>query len=318
MEKTNYHLRLIRLVSCTVAIAVALLLWHVIIGPFSPLFQIVFLSVALFIIGIPHGALDHVVQQEDARRRGRPFHLYIFLGRYVLLMLAYALAWYLFPQVSLTAFILISCWHFGETDIAARRHRPVTTTVLRMIYGICVVIWLLMAHAAEVGPVLSHLVPANSLLFKSWLHLTEQAHLLLTLSGACILISLTASLQNNFNLYRCWLGLQLLVILGGGYYLPLLPAFVLYFAGWHAVVTLFNIGRFTNQENAADQLPLGKLWLKALPFSLIAIAGLAVTGYLLRHYAPLFDPLPLLFVFLSLITLPHMEVMHGLNSRLTG
>ncbi|RZK31565.1 MAG: hypothetical protein EOO61_17870, partial [Hymenobacter sp.] len=67
---------------------------------------------------------------------------------------------------------------------------------------------------------------------------------------------------------------------------------------------------------ASQSLPIGKLWLKALPLSLIAIAGLLLTGYLLQQYAPLFQPLPLVFVFLSLITLPHMSSMHQLHKRL--
>jgi hypothetical protein len=101
-------------------------------------------------------------------------------------------------------------------------------------------------------------------------------------------------------------------------FLPLLPAFALYFVGWHSVITLNNIGGFINSGIANKPLSILKLSFKTIPASLMAIGSLLLIGYLFRHYAPVFDPLPLLFVFLSLITLPHMQVMYKLNQLLSN
>ncbi|RYE25821.1 MAG: hypothetical protein EOP42_21175, partial [Sphingobacteriaceae bacterium] len=299
----------------TLIIGAVLVFWQL-INPISTAFQLTFLTVALLLTGIPHGALDHLVQQENAKRRGKPFKLYVFLGRYLLNMLVYAIAWYVFPSWSLFFFLLISGWHFGETDIAAYPQQPLLTAALRFLYGIFLLGWILLTHKTEVTPVLLHLVPTYSLIFNRWLWLNSQAFWLVPLSGFLMvfLLLLTRFYYNYLHQHK--LILQLLMLLLCTYFLPLLPAFGLYFAGWHSLVTLFNIKGFIIGKNTTADKTLFKVWQAALPFSLLAITGLLLAGYLLPLYAPLFDPLPLLFVFLSVITLPHMQVMHHLNSRL--
>ncbi|WP_419802204.1 Brp/Blh family beta-carotene 15,15'-dioxygenase [Mucilaginibacter sp.] len=313
MAETDPILQKTKLVNFTVLTGVVLVAWQM-LHPIPMAFQLTFLVIGLLLTGIPHGALDHLVQQETAKRRGKPFKLFVFLGGYLLNMLLYALAWYVFPSFSLFFFLLISCWHFGETDIETYPQQVFLTVILRFLYGVFVLSWILLAHKTEVGPVLLHLVPARSLLFEQWLWLSSHAFWLLPLSGLILLVLLLFT--GFYHNYPHWskLTLQLLAILLCTYFLPLLPAFGLYFAGWHGLVTLFNIKGFIIGENAAADKTLFKIWKRALPFSLLAITGLLLAGYLLPRYAPLFDPLPLLFVFLSLITLPHMQVMHGLNS----
>lgn len=281
-------------------------------------FQLAFLAIALLLTGIPHGALDHLVQQENAQRSGKTFKLSVFLGRYLLNMLIYALAWYIFPSWSLFFFLLISGWHFGETDIAASPQQPLLTAAIRFLYGIFVLGWILLAHQTEVTPILLHLVPADGLLFGKWLWLVNQRFWLLPLSGFMLLFLLVWNGFYQHNPHQYKLTLQLLMLLLCTYFLPLLPAFGLYFAGWHGLVTLFNIKGFIIGKNTTADKTLFKVWQTALPFSLLAITGLLLAGYLLPRYAPLFDPLPLLFVFLSVITLPHMQVMHHLNNTLPG
>ncbi len=318
MANSNpYTLQKVKLISFTVIAGLLLLGWQS-MGKGMPLpMQLAFLGVCLLLTGIPHGALDHLIQQEHAKRSNSNFRLLRFLGRYVAMMLLYALAWYGFPQLSLLFFLLISCWHFGETDIGPILRLPVLTVMFRMLYGISVLIWVLLAHQAEVSAVLRHLISPAGPLYRQWIVGAVQAYWLIPASGICIITLLLIDVfMNRVDYYRYLLALQLVVILLCGYRIPVLPAFALYFAGWHSLITLYNIKGFITGGNAAGNKPLLMVWLKALPFSLIAIAGLLATGYLLRHYAPLFDPVPLLFVFLSLITLPHMEVMHKLNRSL--
>ncbi|MGI4727177.1 MAG: Brp/Blh family beta-carotene 15,15'-dioxygenase [Janthinobacterium lividum] len=315
MTANNPIIQKFKLVNFTVTAGIVLVVWRI-LGPIPLSFQLVFLGICLLLTGIPHGALDHLVQQETAKRSGTHFNLLLFLGRYLITMLIYAVAWYAFPAWSLFFFLLISCWHFGETDIDAHPQRPLLTTLMRFLYGIFVLNWILLKHQTEVSPILLHLVPADNLLFKQWLLLVHQAFWLIPLSGLLIVIFLMITSFYKSYQHQYKLILQLITLLLCGYFLPLLLAFALYFAGWHALVTLFNIKGFISSENATAHKTLFKIWKSALPFSLIAISGLLLAAYLLPRYASLFDPLPLLFVFLSLITLPHMQVMHNLNSQL--
>lgn len=303
------------LTSITAIIAVILLGWQFLVSPLAYPFQMGLLAASLFLVGIPHGALDHLVQQETLKRRGTKFKLLFFVLKYVLVMALYAFAWYVLPQISLALFIIMSCWHFGETDVDATELSIAYASFIRLFYGLSVLAWLLFAHTAEVSNILAKLIPANSSLFRFWVEGMVYSNLILLISGLMIMFSIIITPSIKQNKKNWWLKAELLFILFSCYFLPLLPAFALYFSGWHSVITLYNIneyleGGFTFQINS-----LKKIWLKAVPFSLLAISGLVFTGYMLRYYAPLFNPLPLLFVFLSLITLPHLGVMHLLNRK---
>lgn len=313
MDVTPRH----TLTNLTVIAGLLMVLWQAFISPLGYTFQVMFFVVGIFIAGIPHGALDHIVDEEVSKRNNKTFHLIGFLAKYLIIIAVYALAWYLFPQVSLLLFLLMSCWHFGETDLAALPQKPIISDLFTLVYGACVLLWILIAHYAEVDQILMHLTPQTGRAYQIWLTAGAYKPLLLSGSAGIIAIALLLRLLTNSSLNQQWLTLQLIIILACTYLLPLMPAFALYFAGWHSLVTLYNIKGFIGSTDTANKaLSIAGLWIKALPFSLIAILGLVLTGYLLRHYAPLFDPLPLLFVFLSLITLPHLQIMHGLNQRL--
>ncbi len=64
--------------------------------------------------GIPHGAVDHwVAFGADFQWR----KLGSFVLRYISLMAAVALLWFIQPWLGLLLFLLYSAWHFGETDL---------------------------------------------------------------------------------------------------------------------------------------------------------------------------------------------------------
>ena len=301
-----------------VATGILLMVWHWFIHPLSATFQFVFFVVSIFAFGIQHGALDHLVEAEIARRKKATFSIVSFLARYGVLMAVYALFWYLLPQISFLFFILMSGWHFGETDVTNHNNSKLAAAA-KLVYGVAVIGWVLFWHTAEASDIISKIIPPQTTTYQVWLAAVNHCILLLFLCGIVITGVLIANGLAYQNSKSVGLLINLLLILACCAGLPLLPAFALYFAGWHSVITLYNINTFTQKETTASQsLPIGKLWLKASPLSGIAIAGLLLIGFLLRHYAPLFQPLPLVFVFLSLITLPHMSIMYQLNKRLFG
>ncbi|WP_342644814.1 Brp/Blh family beta-carotene 15,15'-dioxygenase [Mucilaginibacter sp. CSA2-8R] len=306
----------VRLIWFTVGTGFLLMTWHNVINPLSLPVQLAVLVASLLLTGIPHGALDHLVQKEQARRVKRSFYILGFLARYLIIMLVYAVAWYILPQLSLTLFLLTSAWHFAETDITNLSQTKVWSVILRLIYGIALLGWILFSHLAAVNPILLQLVNGQGLFYSCWLAVTAQAQWLLPVLGLIITGILVADKRQSPDCRQYWLLGQLLFILLCSYTLPLLLAFALYFAGWHSLNTLLNIKGFITHQSAVSNKPLFKLWLKALPFTLLAISGLVLAGYFFKHYMPVIHPLPLLFVFLSLITMPHTEVMHGLNKSL--
>lgn len=287
--------------------------WQVLAGPLNYRFQLSFFVISVCTLGIPHGAFDYLVEQEVFRRRESLFRGVIFRVKYLGTIVVYGLFWYLLPQFSLIAFLLMSSWHFAETDLNEAKAGPVSILV-RLIYGISILSWIIFAHLVESHTIIIKLIPAGSVILKIWTATFTHSTTILITSGIIIIVALTLN-QLNDKISRRKLSIfQLLIILSCCYFLPLLPAFVLYFVGWHSIITLASIKDFINGNIVFEKrFTTFMLILKAMPASLISIGFLLLTGLLFRNYAPVFDPLPLLFVFLSLITLPHMQIMYQLN-----
>ncbi len=67
----------------------------------------------LFIVGIPHGALDHQLSQPD-----RPRNLNIkFIVKYISISVLVLIGWWVSPLISLLCFLGIASFHFGQGDL---------------------------------------------------------------------------------------------------------------------------------------------------------------------------------------------------------
>ena len=75
--------------------------------------QLIYCSILILLLGIPHGAIDHVLFFK--KRKMSQFKFYsIYLG----LSLLFVILWHILPITSLILFLLISAFHFGESQFA--------------------------------------------------------------------------------------------------------------------------------------------------------------------------------------------------------
>ena len=87
------------------------------------------IEIGLFVLlmlgtGIPHGATDHLIYSILQKEEGKPQNLRMFLGTYLLSMLVYGLAWWLVPGLCLSIFLVISAYHFGQSQVLYVRWKP--------------------------------------------------------------------------------------------------------------------------------------------------------------------------------------------------
>ncbi|MBO0936109.1 Brp/Blh family beta-carotene 15,15'-dioxygenase [Fibrella sp. HMF5335] len=315
MEALNWTARRIAQTPSLVSIGCGMLLivWQLTNGYVPQWAQWLVVVLLLFGIGIPHGAIDHLIDEETARRTNRGYSIGAFVVKYLLTMGLYGLLWYFFPTASLLIFLLISAWHFGETDI---EHVPLTLpwTVVRFGWGYWVLSFLLLTHPTDVTPILARLTQGSPAPMQVWAWCV--AHTALWLGGGLAAIAGLFGLAQQTR--RCLVDGRRLVRLGCllllTWPLPLLVAFALYFGGWHALSSFQTIYHYL-KNRPQNPLSARQVWFRSLPFTAIALLGLLLTGSWWYLYAQTWDPLPLLFLFLSLITLPHLNVMHGMNSR---
>lgn len=291
-----------------------LLAWQILYG-LTPSVQIGFFAFFMAATGIPHGALDHLVAAQTLEKQQITFKLPFFLAKYLLTMAMYGVIWYALPTLSLLFFLIISAWHFGETDLDAV---PFTKRwqITRFLFGGLILTILLLTHAAEVTPIWTRIVRNEDTALRIWKFVTDNTLIMCTLWSVFFGLAFIAAQYQSPTRFDKNRFFRLVTILLLAYFLPLLPAFALYFGGWHAVCSFQSIQNYLFQNNrTAFKTPLS-IWKKSLPFTAVALLFLTFMVWYWQHFLQNWDPIPVLFIFLSLITLPHLNVMHSVNKSI--
>lgn len=298
--------------SVTISVGLLLVGYHHWVNPLSTQVQLILCAVLMLVVGIPHGALDHLIVKERNNRRQKPFSLVHFIAGYVLQMALYGAFWWISPGWSLVFFLLISASHFGETDLenAPDDHRWLTT---RFLAGGWVLAFLLLTHASETTLILNHLVGTGGTFVVRWQWAV--AHALPLLLGWALLTGLCFGLamQRRPLPVNAWRLVRLGLVMLTSTFLPLLLAFMLYFAGWHALSSFGAIRSYLRRPPSSFRA-VWNLWRLALPLTLMAFGFLGTAAVVWYRVVPDFDLIPGLFVLVSLITLPHSQVMHLVNT----
>ena len=296
----------------TIILGGGLVFWQAVSGSLPPSVQIAFFLFFLFVTGIPHGALDHLIEQKTAEKRQNPFVLSLFLAKYLFTMVVYGFLWYIAPTFSLLFFLIISAWHFGETDL---EKVPLTLPwyVARFLFGGLVLSTLLLSHAEEVTPIWSRVVQNEPFAVAFWHFASEHSKTIIICWSLILVVVLALAQQKAAARFDIGRLIRLAIVLILTYLLPLLPAFGLYFGGWHALCSFKSIQEYLIQNNRSSFKTSILIWSKALPFTAGAFLFLGFAVWYWQHYLQAWDSIPLLFVFLSLITLPHLNVMHAVN-----
>lgn len=244
-------------------------------------------------LGIPHGAADHLVAGQLAMAHKKSFSIYSFILKYILVMLAYGILWQFFPLVSFIIFIGISVFHFGDLETTytpKMDHSGViylVNLVRSLILGIGILGFILSQHANEVNIILQN--------FNLGVHVPLDA-----LPIGFYIICILVGFQKEHTTYFIHTAITLLV----GTFLPILPAFMCYFAGCHAIYSLRVLATSLN-------FSLGQLYVHLLPFTLVAL----VMGATYVSFVNQEKWLAHSFIFLSILTLPHFFLMHKIATQ---
>ena len=77
------------------------------------------LAILVALIGVPHGALDHVMGQRLLRPALGSLWGVAFFSVYLAISLVVVIGWYVMPVATIFSFFLVSAWHFGleECDV---------------------------------------------------------------------------------------------------------------------------------------------------------------------------------------------------------
>ena len=269
----------------------------------------------LLTLGVPHGAADLLVADHVVRKDGGQFRAVPFLAAYLGRILMFGVILWIFPVLGLLLFLLISAFHFGETDLARHELAGTEGKLFTISYGLMLLGMLLLSHLEEVYPLLVYLDRGSDMIGRMGMIERQRPLLLMTLFTALIVTSIMVHLRYP-DFFRNWLRKEAIlfpIMLLLLWRLPLLVGFTFYFIGWHSVLSLQSIMRYLIRINGVSA---GVVWKQILLYSGLAVAGTALIGASGYMFTEVNAMLWYAFMALAVLTGPHMEVMHDMYGAL--
>jgi Brp/Blh family beta-carotene 15,15'-monooxygenase len=249
--------------------------------------QVVF-WIGLLLIGIPHGAIDHHLQLKE-----KAYHwpdLLIFIGRYIGLMLIFLVFWMYSSEWAILFFVLLSGWHFGMVDF--KHPNSIAGKLKAFIYGFSLLLVILLSHKSEVLSIL-RMLKVDDIYLDVFLS-TENVPLIIT--GIVLFVSIVLSGKH----YLWWTFALLLI----GTKLPLLLVFGIYFSFQHGLTSMLETKKFLK----VNWLTFSKM---TFPFTAAAyVLGMVIFLMLSFSSIQIQELIPYAFLFLGMVTLPHVVYYH--------
>ncbi len=271
-------------------------------------YQIIGSAILLLCIGIPHGTLDHLITYKVQKTNKLKFYTY-YLGTIVL----FFLIWMIAPSLGFVLFLLISAFHFGETQL----HFFFTknTYISLFIYlnwGVTILFTLLYYNNAELNQM-------TQLFEDTQVFLSVYDHD--TLKPIFIASNLGSILSFVYLFYKDKMSSQsllaelffLAVIHLTSFLFPFIICFTLFFIVLHSLPSIVH--QFTFFKKFKKDFTKKELIQLMAPYSILSISMSAILIALSHlNYIPISIPLISLIV-ISAITLPHTFVMLNFNNK---
>lgn len=270
------------------------------------------LIISLIVLGVPHGALDLYIERknlQDDHSKSNPA-----LVKYIVNILTYSLLWYLSPLIALVIFILITAYHFGEIDWLGKSNH----WVHKLVYFLLGMSWILYFLSVNIKSALKIFlyVGASSITDQQWLSMAGNISVI---SMACIcaiyfLLFFKKSFFYHHSNHFYFSLLQLVVLIFVCRYCSLWIGFGFYFGLWHSILSFDKIRlSFEMPDKLNSWMELIK---KALPFSIMAWIGMLFIMFMFYNSKNSTSLVTLLFITLSVLTLPHLQVFTKLKINL--
>lgn len=274
---------------CALALAFTVLvsLTKMISGPA----EIIFLSVMIGTLGVPHGALDTLFAKTV-------FHLDS-IGKWILFIIFYLLIaalvlqiWIQFSIVFLIGFLAISIFHFSgdpEKNVPAFN---------RLLYGGAIIFLPALFHSSEVARLFSFLVNSDQVI-----DLVQVMRLIsIPWTAGLILVTFKRRAEDSLG------ALETISVAALALFVSPLSAFTIFFCGMHSARHMLRMSQLTKSSS-----PHGlHLYLAAAILPTLAVGCVAAVVWLIPAENSMDARLvQIVFVGLAALTVPHMVLLDG-------
>jgi len=302
------------LLTMTIAfVIIAMSLW---IPDLVQQIELVIVAAAIALVGIPHGAIDHLIAAKVYEQGSSIWDHIRFYGWYLFLMVALSVLWFFSPAAGFILFMVISVLHFGQSDIEGFFHRfeiyePSTGWVIAATVsrGLAIIGLILSAHADVALSIVGEALPQDSILFQ-WMNSQHELIFWGSLGQFALFMPVFSFIGFQSWSQRGQFLLDSVVLIALFVTARPLLSFAIYFAFWHSMGHIDEIRTYFGEKG--QPLTIAGFAYRALPFTLISFAGLAGLLWIAQAMELGNRLVMLTFVLISVLTLPHMVVAHSL------
>ena len=329
VEKFRWFILLTGILTLIISILISPLLSDISYG-----IQAIPFLISMVFLGLPHGAMDHLVpaklSQATIKKSIESVSLF-----YLLMGSLYAVLWFVTPVYSLIFFILMTWFHWGQGDIYVLKNfgfdfmtgsRIYSSVSLLLRGGIPMVVPLI-AHPEKYNRFLSSILTEFSVKTSSLEYLlsTELSLILSGFIGILGIVNFISGLnmvENKSNL-KMWLydNFEITVLLVFFFYLPPLFAVGIYFCMWHSLRHIARLSLMEDDKMIKLIQAGGKLdYIKEISkntfkLTLISLIILAISLFLFVDSVAIETLIAVYLVFISVLTLPHVFVVSWMDYK---
>lgn len=265
----------------------------------------------MLLLGLPHGATDHglFIALGKHKPLGKKTNFYLV---YTLIIVAYGFVWYTLPLLAFIIFMMLSVYHFGQSNWVDLQHGSKLKARLHyVLWGAGILLTPILLHGGEAVAIVATMTDTVITL--------PERKTILWLIGTMAVLNLfaTYSMYQAGRLGRKRLAKELTayaVLMLLFFSNSLLLGFTVYFVLWHSLTSMQDqLNFFNNRLSLSHRRQLiGEIILTitgALVFCLIVWLGPGPEAALQPHI------IGGVFIFISLLTLPHMLLVEQLYAN---
>ena len=259
--------------------------------------QTIGLVIAVSFIGVPHGAIDAYIAQNRGIWQSSPGFA-VFIGIYILISAFIIFIWMLLPVFSLSAFLIISAWHFGNDG---NPHSPLE----RWLFGGLLLSLPAYFHSIAVSDLFIALSGTTASLLTSLLYGAAPFFAIATL-----VIIFVRMVKNS----KSWVDLPIVIsLILFAWILPPLVYFAVYFCGLHSPAHFKRVVKILPRFNRSEAI------FQMIAYTVLTLV-FAITAYVfMAGRVPIEQSLlQILFVGLAALTVPHMILVDGICRKDKG
>lgn len=264
--------------------------------------QLIAASLFILLFGIPHGAIDHVLFFRKRKMTTLKFYT-LYLG----LIVCFVGLWFWQPLLSFVLFLLLSAYHFGESQLVdIKQSRLRNKPLIYFNWGMALLATLMyynISELKEITTIFQDTVSFNSIYNERlmfWFFLFTNILNIATLSFLFYTNKLTSRRFSS--------ELFLIALIHLTFFLfPFIIGFSLYFVVLHSIVVMHQEYMFFKSEN--ESFTVFEFIKLLLPYSVLSIV-FTVLLLSLSYWGIINISVPFLaIIIISVITLPHAIVM---------